>query len=105
MASRTQPVDTDTVGGSLDERRQFFAGREHRRYWWHRQTNNAYVPDVYRLLSAAEWQTLRDWFLDTEQREMVGECSVPLISWLTSYISGNGISRVVQLGTYVGYST
>lgn len=87
-----------------DDRRAFFASREHRRYWWHRRTGHTYVPDVYRLLSDAEWQILRDWFLDTEEKVMAGECSVPLISWLTSYISGNGISRVVQLGTYAGYS-
>lgn len=93
-----------TLAG-MDERCAFFAGRGHPRYWWHQRTGNTYVPDVYRLLSESEWQILREWFLDTEEKEMAGECSIPAISWLTSYLSGNSISRVVQLGTYAGYST
>jgi predicted O-methyltransferase YrrM len=87
-----------------EDRRSFFATRQGPRYWWHRNVGDAFVPDVYRLLSEAEWPVLIDWFVDTDDKSMHGEWSVPLIGWLTSFISSNNIVRIVQLGTYAGYS-
>jgi len=101
----TRPPSAFATDVTNDERRTFFEGRQGDRYWWHRVTGNAYVPDVYAQLSPAEWQVLKDWFIDTDERLMIGECSVPLIGWLTSFVSSNNVSRIVQLGTYVGYST
>jgi predicted O-methyltransferase YrrM len=35
---------------------------------------------------------------------MIGECQIPAMSWLASFISANNVSRIVQLGSYAGYS-
>lgn len=35
---------------------------------------------------------------------MVGECQVPLASYLCSFVSANNTYPIVQLGTYAGYS-
>jgi predicted O-methyltransferase YrrM len=88
-----------------DERRRFFEGRPGNRYWWHRLTKDEYLPDAYAILSEEEWDVLRAWFEETDRRNLIGECSVPLISWLCTFVSSNNVSRVVQLGTYSGYST
>ena len=89
----------------IDERRRFFLSRNGNRYWWFRRTSDAYVPDCYRILNDAEWQVLKGWFEDTDARSLIGECSVPAISWLVSLASANDVGRIVQLGTYAGYST
>ena len=89
---------------TLDDRRRFFAQREGNRYWWHRRTGDAYVPDVYAALTDEEFAHLAAWYEETDAKSMVGECAIPLISWLASFLSANNISRVVQLGSYAGYS-
>jgi len=102
---RPAPVATPVDDAAAEARRKFFEGREGNRYWWYRKTNHAYSPDCYSSLSNEEWRTLRDWFVTTDEDGLVGECSVPAIGWLTSLINSNNVSRVVQLGTYAGYST
>lgn len=83
-----------------------FAERSHDRYWWHRVGCTDYVPLIYEFLSPDEWSVLEDWFDDTEKRyESTGEANVPSLSLLFGLISGNGLSRIVQCGHYVGYST
>lgn len=89
---------------NLDGRTSFFAKREGNRYWWHRRTGDAYVPDVYAMLSDDEFAILAAWFEETDAKSMVGECQIPAIAWLTSFITANNVSRIVQLGSYAGYS-
>lgn len=89
---------------SLEERRRFFAQRDGNRYWWHRKIEDAYVPDVYAALSDDEWKVLAAWFEETDAKSMIGECAIPPIAWLTSFVSANDVRRIVQLGSYAGYS-
>ncbi|MCB1887850.1 MAG: class I SAM-dependent methyltransferase [Rhodocyclaceae bacterium] len=83
-----------------------FRQRAHNRYWWHRLAMTDYVPMLYEFLDEDEWSLLEQWFDDTErQYPCTGEAGIPALSMLLGLISGNGLSRVVQLGHYVGYST
>lgn len=94
------------VGLSAHARSRHFAERSHNRYWWHRVGCTDYIPLIYDFLSPDEWAVLEDWFDDTEKRyESTGEANVPPLSLLFGLISGNGLSRIVQCGHYVGYST
>ena len=78
----------------------------HNRYWWHRAPATDYVPIPYSFLDDAEWAVMAAWFEDTEKKyESTGEANVPPLSLLIGLISGSAISRVVQCGHYVGYST
>ena len=74
------------------------------RYWWHHLPGTDYVPPIYSELSDAEWNTLYDWYRETDQSGSIGECAVPLISILHGLVMGNRASRIVQLGTCAGYS-
>jgi predicted O-methyltransferase YrrM len=74
------------------------------RYWWHRLPDTDFVPSVYASLSKEEWELLREWYAATDGTDMIGECCVPMISFLQGLISGNAIRRIVQLGTCAGYS-
>jgi predicted O-methyltransferase YrrM len=76
------------------------------RYAWHTD-ETAYTPDCYQILSRREWKVLQKWFVESDKYYSpgTGECGIPAISLLTSLISGNGMSRVVELGTFIGYST
>jgi predicted O-methyltransferase YrrM len=76
----------------------------HPRYWWHRLPGADYVPPVYSDLSGAEWDVLREWYAETDRSGPIGECAVPLISFLHGLVMGNQIGRIVQLGTCAGYS-
>lgn len=76
----------------------------HPRYWWHRLPGNDYVPAVYSDLGEDEWAVLRDWYAETDRSGPIGECALPLISLLQGLIMGNGVRRIVQLGTCAGYS-
>jgi predicted O-methyltransferase YrrM len=87
------------------ERSRAFNSSPHRRFWWHRLPGHDYVPPVYGYLSEGEWHVLADWYKDTEEKELVGEMAVPMISVLQGFIMGSGIRRVVQCGHYSGYST
>jgi len=74
------------------------------RYWWHHLPGMDYVPPVYSSLSEPEWRTLRDWYDETDRSGSIGECAVPLISFLHGIVMGNRTTRIVQLGTCSGYS-
>jgi hypothetical protein len=90
----------------MNERNRKFAQRDHNRYWWHRVSGTDYVPILYDFLSDDEWSLMEDWFTDTEIRfASTGEANIPPLSLLIELISGNAISRIVQCGHYVGYST
>src|SRR4029078_10562897 len=87
-----------------DSRSRSWKEREEPRYWWHRLPGTDYVPTVYSDLSSTEWELLRDWYTETDRSGPIGECAVPLISFLQGLIMGSRISRIVQLGTCTGYS-
>jgi predicted O-methyltransferase YrrM len=75
------------------------------RYWWHRLPGMDFVPPIYSNLSDEEWGVIREWFEETDQSGQIGECVVPLMSFLHGLIMGNRADRIVQLGTCSGYST
>jgi len=75
------------------------------RYWWHRLPGIDFVPPIYSDLSAAEWEIVRAWYEETDRSGAIGECAVPLISLLHGLVTGNRITRLVQLGTCSGYSS
>lgn len=74
------------------------------RYWWHSLPGVDYVPPVYSDLSGEEWALLDDWYEETDESGPIGECAVPLVSFLHGLVMGNRVSRIVQLGTCAGYS-
>jgi predicted O-methyltransferase YrrM len=74
------------------------------RYWWHRLPGMDFVPPIYSDLSEEEWQVIRDWYEETDESGVIGECAVPLVSLLQGLVLGNRIARIVQLGTCSGYS-
>ena len=76
----------------------------HPRYWWHRLPETDYVPPIYSDLSDDEWSVLRDWYGETDRNGPIGECAVPLISFLHGLVMGNRVARIAQLGTCAGYS-
>jgi predicted O-methyltransferase YrrM len=75
------------------------------RYWWHRLPGMDYVPAIYSDLAEEEWIIVRDWYNETDANGRIGECAVPLISFLHGLIMGSRADRIVQLGTCSGYST
>ncbi len=82
-----------------------FASSSEPRFWWHRLPGSNYVPPIYGNLTDEEWQIMRDWFAETSRRGLIGECAVPIMSLLQGFVLGNGVRRIVQLGTHSGYST
>ncbi|MEY2526656.1 MAG: hypothetical protein QOE73_1427 [Verrucomicrobiota bacterium] len=74
------------------------------RYWWYRLPGTDYVPPLYSDLSEEEWELLREWYEATDESNVIGECSVPLMALLQGLVTGNAINRIVQLGTCSGYS-
>lgn len=62
-------------------------------------------PLFYHLLNAEQKQLMSDWYSETEEKRLIGECAPPLVSFLIGFIAGNAIKRVVQLGHYAGYSS
>jgi predicted O-methyltransferase YrrM len=83
-----------------------FRSRTHNRYWWYNLDGINYIPPVISALTDDEWALMEDWFADTEERfPNPGEISIPGLSLLGGLISGNGLSAMVQLGHYVGFST
>ena len=75
------------------------------RYWWHRLHGMDYVPPLYSDLSTDEWSIVRAWYEETDRDGHIGEAAVPLLSFLHGVVLGNGVSRIVQLGTHAGYSS
>lgn len=91
---------------SMAPRSLKFRQYTHNRYWWHRAPATDYVPIPYSFLDDAEWAIMESWFDETEKKfKSTGEANVPPLSLLIGLISGSAISRVVQCGHYVGYST
>ncbi len=84
-----------------------FATTDGNRYWWHHRPECRYEPPVYSWLTDDEWVLFRQWFVESEAEfgTGTGECGVPPMSMLHGLIAGNGMTRVVQLGHYIGYST
>jgi predicted O-methyltransferase YrrM len=75
------------------------------RYWWHRLPGMDFVPPIYSDLSAAEWGIMKAWYEETDRSGQIGECAVPLMSFLHGLVMGNRIARIAQLGTCSGYSS
>jgi predicted O-methyltransferase YrrM len=65
------------------------------------------VPPIYALLSEDEWAIMDEWFAETDKHfgNRTGECNVPAMCMLQGLIMGSGITRIVQCGHYLGYST
>lgn len=84
-----------------------FKKRAGNRYWWYWSNNIDYVPPVFATLSNDEWDVMSDWYSDSDEKYAAGtgECNVPPISFIHGLIGGNNLSRVVQLGHYIGFST
>jgi hypothetical protein len=81
-----------------------FADDPHPRFWWHHLGKTDYVPPIYQVLTDAEWQLMEDWYAATLERDSIGEINVPAMSMIQGLIGGSGLSRIVQLGHYYGYS-
>lgn len=79
--------------------------REDNRYWWFKL--NHYVPLLYKSLADEEWQSILDWYDETDERfgGQAGETNITAMSMLQGLICGSGIRRIVQCGHYHGYST
>jgi predicted O-methyltransferase YrrM len=77
------------------------------RYWWHHRDNCDFEPPIYSWLSDTEMALFKEWLVESENEfgPGTGECTVPCMSMLQALVMGNGMSRVVQLGHYIGYST
>jgi predicted O-methyltransferase YrrM len=84
-----------------------FAERSHPRYWWFQQFRPKYDPPVFSTLNDQEWSVIDAWFAQSEidHPNGTGECAIPAISLLHGLITGNNVSRVVQLGHFIGFST
>jgi predicted O-methyltransferase YrrM len=87
-----------------DPRSRPWRDRQGTRYWWHHLPGTDYVPPIYSELSENEWNTLRDWYAETDQYGPIGECAVPLLSILHGLLMGSRVTKIVQLGTCAGYS-
>jgi len=75
----------------------------HDRHWWARLPGNDYVPPVFALLDDDEWTVMEEWWSATGIGP--GELNVPGIGVLHGLIEGGGITRIVELGRYEGYTT
>jgi predicted O-methyltransferase YrrM len=85
-------------------RSRAFRNDAHGRFWWHHLEGTDYVPSIYQVLTDDEWQLMEDWYAATLAADSIGEINVPAMSVLQGLITGGGLSRVVQLGGYYGYS-
>jgi predicted O-methyltransferase YrrM len=94
-----------SVSGQAANRSRQFAEDPHPRYWWHHRTGSDYVPAIYQVLTDDEWQLIEDWYRTTQEENAIGEINVPAMSMVQGLVSGSGLSRIVQLGHYCGYST
>lgn len=104
LHSQPRQVEPSNTAESL-ERSLVLSVRPHRRYWWYRMAHSDFVPPVYSFLKDDEWALIEAWFGDTEEQQFIGESPIPFMSMLQALIMGNRIGRLVQLGTYAGYSS
>lgn len=81
-----------------------FTNASEPRFWWHRLPGSDFVPPIYATLTDDEWRVLEAWYAATSREKLIGECAVPLISLLQGIVMGSIVRRIVQLGTYAGYS-
>lgn len=90
-----------------DTRSIDFRTRMHGRYWWFQATKANYVPPIFSFLTDEEWTVMRQWYEETEEKFSAGtgECNVPAMSMLQGIIMGNNLSRIVQCGHFIGFST
>jgi predicted O-methyltransferase YrrM len=79
--------------------------REDNRYWWFKF--NHYVPLLFKSLADNEWQSILDWYDETDERfgGHAGESNLTAMSMLQGLICGSSIRRIVQCGHYHGHST
>lgn len=84
-----------------------FKGRSENRFWWYRITGCKYDPPAIAMLSDPQWRVMMDWYTDSHERDADndGSCSIPAVTQLHSMIIGNDVTRVVQLGHFIGFST
>lgn len=79
-----------------NNRADFFVGKKHNRYWWHRTKQGNFTPLIYDALYYEEWELLKEWFRDSEDKyESTGEAGISPMSTLLGLVSGNGINRLV----------
>jgi predicted O-methyltransferase YrrM len=84
-----------------------FNERSHNRYWWFSHNRPKYVPPIFDFLSEDEWGLMDAWYNETEKTHAygTGECNVPAMSFLLGLVMGNNVSRVLQCGHFIGFST
>ncbi len=82
-----------------------FTLRENKRYDWHKQPGSDYIPPIYATLDEQEWAVMEAWYDETEEVQHFGEAGVTFMCFIQGLVMGNMLRRVVQLGTYAGYST
>jgi len=84
-----------------------FKNKDKNRYWWFSDNSIDYVPPIFSILTDEEWEVLASWYEDTDTRYPAGsgDCNIPAISMLMGLIMGNNVSRIIQCGHYIGFST
>ena len=86
------------------DRSRSFRARSHDRFWWHRLRSTDYVPPLYASLAEEEWAVMEGWFAETGAEARIAEINVPAMSLVSGLVGGSGVTRIVQLGHYYGYS-
>ena len=88
----------------MNHRLKYFQERcSQNRFLWFDQ--NDYLPDMYAQLTEEEWQIMVYFFEETERRQFIGECSIPMMSEMLGFVQGNNLDRIVQCGHYAGWSS
>lgn len=82
-----------------------YTRRNDNRFWFWRIPEIAHDPLIYHVMSEDEKRLLAEWYAETMEKKLIGECAPPLVSLLAGFLGGNIVTRVVQLGHYAGYST
>ena len=77
--------------------------KDHDRFLWFRQNN--YLPDLYALLDDGEFALLLDFLDDTYEKNLIGECSISMMSEMLGFVNGSGLDAIVQCGHYAGWSS
>jgi len=76
-----------------------------KRFWWWHIENATHDPYFYYFLTDEEKEIMAEWYIDTSEKQFIGESAPPMMSFLYGFIGGNYVRRIVQLGHYAGYST